>query len=447
MELTQTAAPTQPSRASAAVIITQAHMVPPDVPPDVLARLLYDHCAAPKARLVSYSSVPLTHEGTNDSTRFFRVTLTWTHTGSTPDRQTSTWILKHWQAGGQRDRTLGITQSREVLAWEQGWLRPAALPPGLIVPWLGVWRSPDQQEAWLAMLDVSTELAAYPRIGLSAQQAISRTAAILTQLARFHAYWEAPQRQATLTTHSWLRRPESYLWDMAATYAQALGRAPHAAVPSNASTPSVWDGLSPDLDAFLSARAANERRLWEQLLTDRQPLVEGLAAYPRTLLHNDLDDRNIGLRWSGGAATQAELVLIDWEWLALGPAALDVANLIQRLPVLIMLGAPAGAELPAAVWSSELADSYFTHYRAAGGRLFNAAGWRRAYGLALIVQGLAQMPFMHGSLRRVMGGEIPPPPITGVPEAVVRQHLHASLPIMEQMEQRVIREARRWLGL
>ncbi|MCE7989923.1 MAG: hypothetical protein DYG89_52920 [Caldilinea sp. CFX5] len=124
--------------------------------------------------------------------------------------------------------------------------------------------------------------------------------------------------------------------------------------------------------------------------------MEELVAYPQTLLHNDLDDRNIGLRWAKARSTldQPTLILIDWEWLALGPAALDVANILQRVPVLIMLGSPVGAVIPPVVWSDALIDGYFAHYRAAGGRCVDAADWRRACGLALIVQGLAQMPFI-----------------------------------------------------
>jgi hypothetical protein len=305
------------------------------------------------------------------------------------------------------------------------------------------------------MTDVSTELAAFPRMGLLAEQVISRSQAILAHLARFHALWERPGRWSALQSATWLRRPESYLWDMAPTYARALGRLPHEEAPATASAPPVWDGLSADLDAFLTARPTDERRLWEHLLVDRQALVDGLTAYPQTLLHNDLDDRNIGLRWAKDRSAldqpdpfvshRTSLVLIDWEWLALGPAALDVANILQRIPVLIMLGSPVGAVIPPVVWSDALLDGYFAHYRAAGGRCIDANGWRRACGLALIVQGLAQMPFMQGSLRRVIRGEIPPPQLTGIPPAVMRAHLQGGLPIMEQMEQRVIREARRWL--
>ena len=65
---------------------------------------------------------------------------------------------------------------------------------------------------------------------------------------------------------------------------------------------------------------------------------------------------------------------------------------------------------------------------------------------ALVAQALAQMPFIHGSMRRAMRGDIPPPQIVGVPEAVIRQNLRAGLPLMEQMEQVIVREARTWLG-
>jgi thiamine kinase-like enzyme len=256
--------------------------------------------------------------------------------------------------------------------------------------------------------------------------------------------WEQPQRQAELRASAWLRQPEAYLWDMAPTYAQVLKRAAGAHPPLGSSAPPMWEGLSADLEAFLEDRAAEERRLWEELLVDRRALVDGLAAYPATLLHNDLDDRNIGLRWPGDAAmTEApDLLLIDWEWIALGPAAIDVANIVQRAPIMIR----PGAAIPEAIWTDALADHYFAHYRAAGGRSLDAAQWRRSFGLALVAQGLTQMPFIHGSLRRSIRGELPAPQIIGVSEAVIRQSLRAGLPIMERMEQRVIREARRWLG-
>jgi hypothetical protein len=401
-----------------------ASAVPIGVPIAILEALLREQLAEQAAIITASTSTPLAHQGTNDSSTFFRVTFDWTLPNPASDSHTSTWIIKHWQSGGLRDSALGIAQPREVLAWEQGWLRPPALPPGTVVPFIGAWRAPDNSEAWLAMADISTELSAYPRMSLSGDQVLSRAQTILARLAQFHAMWERPESQAELRGKVWLQRPEGYEWEMA---------------PSSA--------LGADLDAFLAARPTGERQLWEQLLLGRHALVEDLAGYPPTLLHNDLDDRNIGLRWPSGAtpgsaeAAPSELVLIDWEWIAIGPAAIDVANIIQRLPVMLAPGSP----IPAAFWTNELADYYFGHYRAAGGKCADAASWRRSFGLALVAQSAAQMPFIHGSLRRAIRGEIPTPQIVGVPDEVVRQNLRAGLPTMEQMEDLVIREARRWL--
>ena len=135
-------------------------------------------------------------------------------------------------------------------------------------------------------------------------------------------------------------------------------------------------------------------------------------------------------------------MLIDWEWMALGPAALNVAKVVGLLPLVIAPGSP----IPEAAWTGELADEYFETYRAAGGRLADAAGWRRAYGLACVAHGLAQLPAAHGRLLRAVRGELPSPPVVGVPEEVVRRSLRAGLAPIERAADLVIREARRWLG-
>jgi hypothetical protein len=403
-------------------MLAQATTLTPGVPIDILETLLRDHLADPLATIVDHVSTPLAHQGTNDSTTFYRVSIRWARAHSELDSHTGTWIIKHWKAGGARDSALGLAQPREVLAWEQGWLRPAALPDGVIVPFLAAWRAPDSSEAWLAMADVSEELAAYSRMGLSGAHVIGRAKSILARLAQFHAMWEQPERQAALQAQPWLQHPKGYQWEL---------------MPN--------DRSSADLDAFLEAQPAGEWRLWEHLLHGRRALAKSLASYPQTLLHTDLDDRNIGLRWPGGAAGSAlgrrDLVLIDWEWIAIGPAAIDVARIIQFLPVMLTPGSP----IPEAFWSNELADYYFAHYRAAGGRCADTTRWRRSYGVAFVAQALVQMPFIHGSMRRAIRGDIPPPPIVGVPETVIRQNLRAGLPMMEHMEQVVVREARRWL--
>jgi hypothetical protein len=414
----------------------QTTIAPPtDIPIDVLEHLLRDHLADQTAMITGQASAPFAHQGTNDSTTLLRVSLTYTLPAAPGQAHTATWIVKHWQADGARDGALHIAEPREVLAWEQGWLRPDALPAHMCVPFIGAYRSIDGSEAWLAMADVSAELAAYPRLAMSGSEAVSAARTILARLAGFHARWEQPARQAALQPVSWLRRPEQYLWDMARTYAHALGGAPAAHGPLDAYQPPAWDGLDADLAAFLDSRPRDERSMWEQLLIDRRSLVDALAPYPHTLLHNDLDDRNIGLRGS------RDLVLIDWEWLALGPAALDVAKLVLMLPVVIAPATP----IPEVVWSDAFAEHYFAHYVAAGGTCSDPAEWRRSYGLAVVAQGVIQMPFTHGRMLRAIAGELPPPPIAGVPAQVIRQAMRESLPAMEQMPVRVVREARRWL--
>jgi len=423
------------------------------VPIELLESLLQEYLADPRATIGACTCTPFSHLGTNDSSAIYRVALSWesripSGRSHSPRPNEATWIVKHWKAGGVRDSALGILQSREALAWEAGWLHRSALPAGVVVPIVGTRRSPDNSEAWVAMEDVSTDLSAYQRISLTGEQTISQTQAILAQLARFHALWEEAERQPQLEAATWLRRPQTFLWDLAHTYAGALGRSPIAQAPLYASAPPVWSGLNADLEAFLEAQPGDERRVWEHLMIDRRDLVAGLAGYPQTLLHSDLDDRNIGLRWrNGGAATNSpaldtpDLVLIDWEWIARGPAAVDVANLLVKLPIMLSPSAP----FPKALRTNDLADDYFKHYRAAGGRCLDLASWRRSYGLAYIAQGVAQIPFTCGSFRRSIGGEKPLPEMIGVPEAVVRQKLEALLPVLEWMEQQLIDEVHSYL--
>ncbi|NJO84960.1 MAG: hypothetical protein HC828_20860, partial [Blastochloris sp.] len=187
-----------------------------DVPIDVIESLLRKHVVDETAAIIEYAVAPFANQGTNDSSTLYRVSFTWTLANPSRESHTATWIIKHWKAGGVRDRTIGIAQPLDMLAWEQGWLHSAVLPPGMVVPFIGARRSPDHTEAWLAMADVSAELSTYSRMSLTADQAISRTRIILARLARLHALWERPEQQAKLQACSWLRRPDLYLWDMAA---------------------------------------------------------------------------------------------------------------------------------------------------------------------------------------------------------------------------------------
>jgi aminoglycoside phosphotransferase (APT) family kinase protein len=118
------------------------------------------------------------------------------------------------------------------------------------------------------------------------------------------------------------------------------------------------------------------------------------------MLHGDVDDRNIGLRGAGAAAgpggATPELVLIDWEWIALGPPALDVARVCGSAPAVCDPSRPR----PEALFSGELPDYYFERYRAHGGALADRDAWRRSFGVALLAGVLTQIPFAGSMIRR-----------------------------------------------
>jgi hypothetical protein len=388
----------------------------PHIPRDVLEAVLRDHLDNQTAVITEYTSTPFDHQGTNDSTSFARVDLAWALPTATMSH-TATWVVKHWSAGGERDEALGIAEGRDALLWQQGWLRPAALPANLVVPIVGAYQASDASEAWLAMADVSPELGAYSRLSMPGERVVDAAYTILEALARWHAAWEQGERQ-----------------DLAGTYAPALGHAPVAQAVPGSYTPPVWDDLPAELATFLEWRPTHERDMWERLLLDRRALVAGLAPYPQTLLHNDLDDRNIGLRGR-------DLVLIDWEWAARGPGVLDVAKVVVMLPIMVAPGTP----IPPIMWSDAFAQHYWAHYVAAGGTCTDWAAWRHAYGLAVVGQALSQMPFTNGRMLRAINGETQLPQIVGVPPEAMRHNLQASLLFMEQMAALVEREAQRLL--
>jgi hypothetical protein len=225
----------------------------PHIPRDVLEAVLRDHLDNQTAVITEYTSTPFDHQGTNDSTSFARVDLAWALPTATMSH-TATWVVKHWSAGGERDEALGIAEGRDALLWQQGWLRPAALPANLVVPIVGAYQASDASEAWLAMADVSPELGAYSRLSMPGERVVDAAYTILEALARWHAAWEQGERQEALHACPWLRRPEQYLWDLAGTYAPALGHAPVAQAVPGSYTPPVWDDLPAGYVGALAAR-------------------------------------------------------------------------------------------------------------------------------------------------------------------------------------------------
>jgi hypothetical protein len=242
------------------------------------------------------------------------------------------------------------------------------------------------------MEDVSPALAQYSRDApLSSAEAMVRARVILDRLARLHTRWERPEHQATLRRASWLVPLERFLWCDAGSCAVVLGKTPHRGIAPGRE---VTDEYRASVDAILSWLPARDRPVFARLFCDREPLVAAMRALPRTLIHGDVGDRNLGLRPSPHG-DETELVLIDWEWIGYGTPALDVAQLWGSFPGVHDLSQP----FPEAAFTFDLPDYYFERYRAYGGLLLDAAAWRRACALAQLGMMMSQLEFVGTMIR------------------------------------------------
>lgn len=340
-------------------------------------------------------------------------------------------LVKCWKPGGLGLHSLGWgEQPVEALAWQNGILRPELLPSGVRTSIVGAVIDPRGETAWVAMKEISKELQEYDRaMPLPPEKLVSHSKTVLAGLARFHAFYEQPERQKSLEGMDWLLPLENYLWRHAAIIASTLGKVPVGGASQDDSSDVELD---PDLVAFLEWLVPSVRVKFEELLIDRDGLVDLFTSLPKTLLHGDLDDRNIGLSWLPSG--EGEVILIDWEWMGMGPAALDVAKIMIYLPLLCEPGSPC----PEVCWSDELPDFYFENYRAAGGKQLDHDTWRHSYDLGLVAQALSPLPWVGGSILRTLDGKAPLPKLPGLPEDVIRMVLNSALQNMEHLMDRIV---------
>ncbi|HSH78676.1 MAG TPA: hypothetical protein VLA19_09115 [Herpetosiphonaceae bacterium] len=378
---------------------------------EVLQNILRDYIGDRMATVTACNVMPLAHDGRQGGS-LQRLHMVWqAHDGTAGAVE---WLVKVWEPGGMAEQFFGVTRPIEALAWEQGLLRREALPDDVVVPIIWAGRRIDETRAWVVMEDVGAALAVYSRSApIPAPHALASTRAVLAGLARFHAWWERPEQQLKLETCDWLVPLDTYIWCGASGYAAVL----------NASTEE-----QADLQAFLARIPAEARQLWRDFLVDRGKLVQALAALPHTLLHHDLDDRNIGLRWPSMRLpadheddSTAGLVLIDWEWTGRGPAALDVARVVMEAVAVCDRAEP----FPDEYWSDALPDHYFACYQRAGGTALDQATWQRSYELAQIVQGTWTLPWLLGRSARVLAGDAEPVDLPGIPAEEMRRQAGA----------------------
>jgi hypothetical protein len=365
------------------------------VPTGTVEAMLREYLADPSATIIDLQSEPIVSDGYSGN-ELLRLRLAWTSRHATDTPRTAAWVLKRWLPGGDAEHLLGIDRPLEALSWQAGLIRPDALPAGVVTPMVAARLDPDGRAAWIAMEDVSPELARYSREApLPSAEALARIRQILDRLARFHTWWERPDRQATLRRCPWLVSMERFLWCDAVSCATALGRAPARGIaPGRA----VTDEYRANINAVLAWMPAHDRPLFERLFCDRAPLVSALAVLPRTLIHGDIGDRNVGLRQRPAASASddgSDLVLIDWEWIGYGTPALDVVRLCASFPGLIDPAEP----FPDAAFTDELPSYYFERYRAYGGILTDVRTWQRAYALTMLDAVMSQLSFVGAMIR------------------------------------------------
>ena len=396
---------------------------------EVLQNILRDYIGDPMATITACNVIPVAHDGSQGGS-LQRLHIVWQAHDQTAGAVE--WLVKVWEPGDMAAHLFGVTRPIEVLAWEQGLLRREELPDNVVVPIIWAGRQADETRAWVVMEDVGRALAVYSRSApIPAPHALASTRAVLDGLARFHTWWERPEQQVQLQARDWLVPLEKYIWGGAAGYAAVL----NASAEEQA-----------DLQAFLGRLPAEARQLWRDFLVDRSKLVQALAALPQTLLHHDLDDRNIGLRWpdmgvpaSHEGDSSAALVLIDWEWAGRGPAALDVARVVMESAAICDRFMP----FPDEYWSDDLPDHYFACYQQAGGTMLDRATWERSYELAQIVQGTWTLPWLVGRSIRVLAGDAEPVDLPGFPAEEMRRQAGAFVEAGDRLSTLVTRAMQR----
>jgi hypothetical protein len=416
------------------------------VPRTVVESILRDHLADPTATLADLHVEPFANDGASGNNTLYRAQVAWT-ARKTASPGSAEWIIKRWEPGGRSEGSLGLTQPVEALAWQHGLLSPQALPPGVVVPFVGARIARNRMKAWIAMTDVSKELMrwgfAHP---LPAEQALVRVKQVLGGYARLHAWWEGPEHQEKLAECSWLLPLENMLWRDASTLAIAMDK---TAKTSPAKGRRVTEEYRASVQAFLDWLPPADRELWEELMADRRSLVAAFQPFNRTLLHGDPAERNIGLRWhqadagtSQNTEGSAELILIDWEWPCLGPGALDIAIVLAQL---LWICDPSQL-CPEFCWSDGLPGYYFECYVSAGGRQIDHEAWRRSYELARVAYVVSDVLPYVGDVIRTLRGLVPVPRYVGVPEEVMLQHLRTGRGKYKRLIEGVTRTVRTWLA-
>ncbi len=281
---------------------------------------------------------------------------------------------------------MGVSLPLEAMAWQHGLLGPEWMPDGLRVPYVDVDVNDADGSAWIVMEDITDALQTARTPGTPSDRS-SVPRFILDRLARWHASWEQPDRQAVLETCPWLVQQDSRLWWGADHFAAALGIEPrHPERVLNPPDPAMRELSRRCVRVFWDLLTEAQRQIWKKHLVDRDDLVAACADLPRTLIHGDCGIVNTGLRMD---EQRTELLLIDWEWIAVASPAFDVWY--------YALSVTGPFSVQAMHMCSALCAYYYDRYLAHGGTAMDEATWERACALVSIFEGLKAFPLFAGA--------------------------------------------------
>lgn len=207
----------------------------------------------------------------------------------------------------------------------------------------------DKREAYVVVMERLTDVAlldSADNVKGWTQRAVK---AAIEGLGALHAVWYG--REAELATQPWLG-----FFHTAATMSEMVD---------------LWDaGAVHAAQEFPDLVSPQEEELWRHVVRTIPTWWPELEDAPRTLVHNDMNPRNVALRMLRKGLT---LVAYDWELATLSPPQHDLAELLSF------------------VLSPDVEEHYVTRLvelhrkalEAATGQAIDRSAWRRVYGLCL----------------------------------------------------------------
>lgn len=254
------------------------------------------------------------------------------------------------------DGSMGMTDDRQMreLAFVESELYPefAAIAD---LPKMVVSRTADGY-GLLAMEDVSEAL---EEVGPGAPLTPELVRNLITTIGRLHSrYWQKPAKWDWLMDFSlWVKRGAEMLLLLAEG-----GEQPDWAQNILRDKPGLIRGMQP----FLNSLTASRREQFLNALQHPAPILAKLAETPQTIGHGDLFFTNLGER-------NGRLLLIDWEFVGVMPAAWDLSCSYAGMP-------------PVGVSEEEMLELYFAQIPAA--TTAEREAWIQGYRMMGAVEGM-----------------------------------------------------------